>query len=105
MRDAAVIVRPSGEAGSFAGPLNYAVGMQRVAVAAGDVNGDGKPDLAVANRSSSDVSILLGNGDGTFQKATNYALGQFPSFVTAGDFNGDHRLDLAVANGGGNNIV
>ena len=98
-------VSTGGKPGEFAGPANYAVGTHPVAVAVADFNGDGKPDLAVANRSSSDVNILLGNGDGTFRKAANYVLGQFPSFVAVGDFNGDHRLDLAVANGGGNSTV
>jgi len=97
---------PPPPTGSFADPVNYAVGSVPTAAAVGDFNNDGKPDLAVANRnSSSDVSILLGNGDGTFQKARNYGLSEPPSFVTTGDFNGDHRLDLAVADGGGNNIV
>jgi hypothetical protein len=36
--------------------------------AVGDFNGDGKPDLAVVGQGS-EVSILLGNGDGTFQSA------------------------------------
>ena len=34
---------------------------------AGDFTGDGRTDLAVANDGSNDVSVLLGNGDGTFQ--------------------------------------
>jgi hypothetical protein len=93
------------QTGSFAGRVNYAVGDHPLALAVGDFNHDGKPDLAVANRSSSDVSILLNNGDGSFQKAANYRLGVFPSFVATGDFNGDHLLDLAVAGGGGNNSV
>ena len=38
-------------------------------MAVGDLNGDGKPDLAVANDGSNSVSVLLGNGDGTFQAA------------------------------------
>ena len=37
----------------------------------GDFNGDGKPDLAVANAGDA-VSVLLGNGNGTFQPAVNY---------------------------------
>ena len=41
----------------------------RVAVA--DLNGDGKPDLVVANYGDNNVSVLLGNGDGTFQTAAD----------------------------------
>ena len=64
-----------------------------------DFNGDGKPDLAVANHNvSNDVSVLLGNGDGTFQTAQNFAAGLTPSSVAVGDLNGDGKPDLAVAN-------
>ncbi len=48
-------------------------------VAVGDFNGDGKADLAVANYTSNNVSVLLGNGNGTFQAAVNYAAGSGPS--------------------------
>ena len=95
----------STQPGSFLNPVKYVVGNHPLSMAVGDFNDDGKPDLAVANRSSGDVSILLGNGDGTFQRATNYGVGAAPGFVATGDFNGDHRLDLAVADGGGNSIV
>ena len=44
-------------------------------MAVGDFNGDGKADLAVANCLSNNVSVLLGNGDGTFQAAVNYGAG------------------------------
>ena len=67
-------------------------------MAVGDFNGDGKADLAVANASSNNVSVLLGNGNGTFQAAVNYAAGTGPSSVAVGDFNGDGKADLAVAN-------
>jgi uncharacterized repeat protein (TIGR01451 family) len=67
-------------------------------VAIGDLNGDGRSDLAVANQSSDDVSILLGTGTGTFGAATNFAVGFFPGSVAISDFNGDGRSDLAVAN-------
>jgi hypothetical protein len=64
-----------------------------VYVAVGDFNGDGLPDLAVANQgiqgSASTVSILLGNGDGTFQKATNNRVGNGNSSVAVTDLNGD----------------
>ena len=74
------------------------VGSGSFAVTAGDFNGDGKLDLAVAAEFSNGVSVLLGNGDGTFQPAVEYAVGQEPDALVAGDFNGDGKLDLAVAN-------
>lgn len=89
----------------FFGPTSYQVGTSPVAVAVGDFNGDGKRDLAVVNSSSADVSVLLGNGDGTFQSAINYGAGSLhPNFVAVGDFNGDHRLDLVIANGSANSV-
>jgi hypothetical protein len=66
------------------------------AVAIGDLNGDGKPDLAVANHNSNNVSILLGHGNGTFGKARNFATGDGPSSIAIGDFNGDKKRDIAV---------
>jgi len=60
-----------------------------MSVAVGDFNGDGIPDLAISNESSSTVSILLGKGDGTFQSQVSYATGAYPYSVAVGDFNGD----------------
>jgi len=48
-------------------------GLNPTSVAVADVNGDGKPDLIVANGySTSGIGVLLGNGDGTFQAAVTY---------------------------------
>src|SRR5688572_8892623 len=79
------------------------VGDYPIAVAVGDFNGDGRPDVATANQDpgnqlSHSVSILLGNGDGTFLAASNYPAGVYPSSIATGKFNGDTHLDLAVAN-------
>jgi len=61
-------------------------------------------NLAVASRTSSDVSILLGTGTGSFGAATNFAVDTGPRSVAVGDFDGDTNLDLAVANDGSNNV-
>jgi 6-phosphogluconolactonase (cycloisomerase 2 family) len=73
-------------------------------VAVGDFNGDGKPDLVTANYWSGNVSVLLGNGDGSFQAHVDYGAGSGPSSVAVRDFNGDAKPDLAVANYGSNNV-
>ena len=61
--------------GTFQDQKTYPVGNGPVAIVAGDFNGDGRTDLAVANADSNDVSVLLGNGDGTFQNQVRYAAG------------------------------
>lgn len=88
--------------GSFQAPLPLAAsahvfGSRRVAV--GDMNGDSKADLVWANNTTNNVSVLLGNGNGTFQAAANYAAGSSPIAVQLADFNGDGKLDVAVSNG------
>ena len=68
-------------------------------MALGDVNGDGKPDLALATFNT--VSVLQGNGNGAFQPPVLYAAGAFPHWVVLADFNADGSNDLATANGTG----
>src|ERR1700687_4218540 len=77
-----------GGAVDFAPPKSYPVGTSPSAVVVGDFNSDGKSDIAVANSGSANVSVLLGNGDGTFKDAVNSAAGPSPSALAAGDFNG-----------------
>ena len=84
--------------GTFGAKTDFATGPVPVSVAIGDLNGDGKPDLAVANCDSNTVSVLLGNGDGTFGAKTDFATGSGPGSVAIGDLNGDGKPDLAVAN-------
>jgi hypothetical protein len=75
----------------------YKVGTSPDALASGDFNGDGIPDLAVANYDSGTVSILLGQSGGTFRPAIDFTVGPNPVSIAVGDFNGDKKLDLAVA--------
>jgi FG-GAP-like repeat/Cep192 domain 4 len=75
---------------------DYAVGSGSDCIAAADFNGDGVPDLAVASASPAQVSILIGNSDGTFQPAANYSVPSAPGCLVAGDFNNDGKADLAV---------
>ncbi len=93
--------------GTFQPAVSYGSGGQTAdSVAIGDVNGDGKPDLVVANQCASSnsctngtVAVLLGNGDGTFQTAVSYGSGgQTANSVAIGDVNGDGKPDLVVAN-------
>jgi hypothetical protein len=93
--------------GTFQKAVTYSSGgVTPLSVAVADLNGDGKPDLVVANRcgnngclNESTVGVLIGNGDGTFQSALTYGSGGlFSSSVVVADVNGDGRADLLIAN-------
>jgi len=93
--------------GAFQLLANYGSGGQNAySVAVMDVNGDGKPDVLVANVcvSASNctngvVGVLLGNGDGTFRPAASYGSGgQYPDSIAVADVNLDGKPDVLVAN-------
>ena len=65
-------------------------------IAVGDFNSDGRQDLVVTNTHTDDVSLLLGNGDGTFQGAVSLAVGLEPRSVAVADFDGDGDNDLVT---------
>ncbi len=68
-------------------------------IAVGDFNGDGIPDLAMADYGNDPVTILLGTGNGTFTAAAASPTGGLgPRAIATGDFNGDGIPDLAVVN-------
>jgi hypothetical protein len=96
---AALVAAPSARA-SFApegGPI--AVGADPYGVVAPDFNGDGSPDLAVVNGTSSTLSVFLRQPGGFAQEAGSpIAVGSGPNIAAVADFNGDGRLDIAVSN-------
>jgi outer membrane biosynthesis protein TonB len=89
---------------NFPPPANFPVGTFPRSVAVGDFNRDGLQDVATANRDSSNVSILTGNGTGGFGAAVDSTVLNGPLQVAVGDFNGDGIQDLVTANAPSNSV-
>jgi hypothetical protein len=102
----AISIRPGNADGTFGSPLAAATGIGSHSVAAGDLTGDGIADLVTAN--NNDLSLLVGNGDGSFQPPVSITLPaqlspqngatlpQRPRSLAIGDLNADGNLDLVV---------
>jgi len=84
--------------------VNYGVSSDATSVVAGDFNGDGKTDLAVAVGGAQVVTVLLGNGSGAFTASGAFDAGTDPQSIAIGDFNGDGKSDVAVANSFSDNV-
>lgn len=83
---------------SFRPDNNYHVGLNPIFIAAADLNNDGATDLITSNSNSHNISVLLGNKDGTFKDHLMVPVGKKPRGIAAGDFNGDKIPDLAIVN-------
>lgn len=87
---------------SYAAPVLYPVGLNPHMLALGDFNEDGIVDLVVANKWSSNLSVLIGAGsggvgNGTFAAAVNYPTGGYPFQIVIEDFDRDSIDDVAVS--------
>lgn len=92
--------------GSFRAKRGYRTGRGPNSVAIGDLNGDGKLDLATSNMyqpaksKAYTASVLLNIGGGRFRAPRDYRTGDNPEAIAIGDINGDRKLDLVTANEG-----
>jgi hypothetical protein len=92
---------------SFAPSGLVPTGLAPCSVTTANLNGDGNPDLVVANCHSEHIVVLLGDGGGSFHRSAGspIAVGQGPASVAAADFDGDAKIDLAIPNGGSKDVT
>ncbi len=94
-------------ASSFAPKIDSSAGTYPNGVAIGDLDGDGKPDIVVANVISNTVSVLKNtsaSGNISFAPKMNFAVGNSPYISAIGDLDGDGKPDLAITNGSDNSV-
>lgn len=92
---------------SFLQKVDFTTGSSPMSLAIGDLDGDGKPDIAVANNGSNTISVFpntSGSGNVSFGPKTDISTGLSPANVSIGDIDGDGRPDLAVTNKTSNTV-
>lgn len=107
------VLRNTSSVGSigFEAQVIFAVGNGSDIVAVGDIDGDGKPDLAIGNQNDSTISILRNTSSpgplspGTFSTPISLFIGGPPAGIAIVDIDGDGKLDLAATNGGTDNTI
>ncbi|PXY33725.1 hypothetical protein BA062_15880 [Prauserella flavalba] len=87
---------------SFLGiPLD---GLAPTEISAGDLNGDGVDDLAVANEGGTTITVLLSTVGGGYQAPQRYQVGLSPSNVHIHDFTGDGVDDIVDVDAGASTV-
>jgi len=95
---------------SFLSKVDFSTGSLPQSVAIGDIDGDEKPDLAVASRSSNAISVYKNNSTvgiidvNSFAPAIHYSTNSEPVDVAIGDFDNDGKPDLVSANIASSNL-
>ena len=92
---------------SFALKVDYITGTGPYGVAIKDIDGDGKPDIAVPNFTSSTVSVLRNNGSVgsiSFASKLDFPTGNGPNNVVLEDIDGDKKSDLVIPNLNANTV-
>ncbi len=89
-------------AGFFQTTTSLTVGGQPQQITSGDLNGDGFTDIVTANQTTEDLSVLLGNGDGTFNPTVGYSAGFSLLGVALADLDLDGNLDALAINSDSN---
>jgi hypothetical protein len=81
------------------------VGERPQSLAIADLNGDGRPDVAVANAKGDNVSVLISSGHGAFESQVIWPAGKSPGSLVVADFDGDGDLDIATASCDSQDVV
>jgi len=92
---------------SFAGRVDFTTGDTPSGVAIGDLDGDGKPDIAISNLFSTSVSVFRNTSKVdtvALAAKVDFTTGATPFSVSMGDLDGDGKLDLTVANSGSSSL-